>query len=255
MKVGFLQYDVVHNTEKNFDYIISTLQKQNCELLILPELSLCGYLFNNRNALLECAETVPAGASTQRMIILSKEYSCTIVFGLAEKENGKIYNTAVIVSKGKYIGKYRKIHLTDFEKKLFDRGTENLVFEVAGIKIGVQICFDLWFPEVSREQLRMGADILCALANFGGETTYHISKIRAIENLTPLILCNRIGEESIPDIDADFLGKSTILDASGQRLYIAPEGQNNVGCCEVAISKIRSNIICNNFDREIALHY
>lgn len=124
------------------------------------------------------------------MIILSKEYSCTIVFGLAEKENGKIYNTAVIVSKGKYIGKYRKIHLTDFEKKLFDRGTENLVFEVAGIKIGVQICFDLWFPEVSREQLRMGADILCVLANFGGETTYHISKIRALENLTPLILCN-----------------------------------------------------------------
>ena len=96
MKVGFLQYDVVHNTEKNFDYIISTLQKQNCELLILPELSLCGYLFNNRNALLECAETVPAGASTQRMIILSKEYSCTIVFGLAEKENGKIYNTCLL---------------------------------------------------------------------------------------------------------------------------------------------------------------
>ncbi|WP_367924810.1 carbon-nitrogen hydrolase family protein [uncultured Ruthenibacterium sp.] len=255
MKVAFLQYDVVHNKEKNFDHIVSVLRQQRCELLVLPELSLCGYLFSNRKALAECAETVPAGISTQRMMILSKEYACTIVFGLAEKENGKFYNTAVVVSKGKYIGKYRKIHLSDFEKKLFERGTENLVFELDGIKIGVQICFDLWFPEVSREQLRMGADIFCVLANFGGETTYHISKIRAIENLTPLVLCNRIGEESLPDMDAKFLGKSTILDASGQSLCVAPERQKTTGCCEVSISKTRSNIICNNFDREIAFHY
>lgn len=254
MKIGFLQYDVTHHTEKNIECIMSALQKHSSELLILPELSICGYLFRNRNALLACAESVPAGASTQRMMSLSKEYSCTIIFGLAEIENSKFYNTAVVVSKGRYIGKYRKIHLSDYEKRLFDRGTENTIFEVDGIKIGVQICFDLWFPEISREQLRMGADIFCALANFGGETTYHIAKIRAIENLTPLVLCNRIGKESIPDMNAEFLGKSTILDSSGHRLCIAPK-EEFFDCCEIDISKKRANVICNDFSREISLHY
>lgn len=166
-----------------------------------------------------------------------------------------ILYTAVIVSKGRYIGKYRKIYLSDFEKKIFDRGNENLVFEVEGIKIGIQICFDLWFPEVSREQLRMGADLLCVLANFGGDTTYHISKIRAIENLAPLALCNRIGVESIPEMDAEFLGKSTVISASGQRVYIAPEKHEDFGLCDIDIAKNRSNVICSNFDSKIAFHY
>lgn len=255
MQVGFLQYDVTHSGDENIQYLKSHLSKLHCDLLLLPELSLCGYLFPDRDALLACAEAVPGGAFTQRMLALSGEHSCTIIFGLAEKENEKIYNTAVVVSKGRYIGKYRKIHLSDFEKKLFDRGNENTVFEVDGLKIGVQICFDLWFPEVSREQLRMGADILCVLANFGGETTYHISRIRAIENVTPLVLCNRVGVESIPGMDAEFLGKSTMIDASGQQICVAPEREDCVKVCEVPISQVRANVICSDFHSEIALHY
>ena len=107
MRVGFLQYDVSHNIDENFRYLETNLSKQNCELLLLPELSLCGYLFQNREALRVYAEAVPAGAATQRMLALSKAYDCTIIFGLAEKENESIYNTAVIASKGRYIGKYR----------------------------------------------------------------------------------------------------------------------------------------------------
>lgn len=255
MRVGFLQYDVVHDREENIGRVRDCLSKQNCDLLVLPELSVCGYLFPDREALYECAEEIPAGAATCQMIAISKEYDCTIIFGIAEKENEKIYNTAVIVSKGKYIGKYRKIHLSDFEKKLFERGNENQIFELDGLKIGVQICFDLWFPEISREQIRMGADMLCVLANFGAETTCRISAVRAIENLTPLVLCNRMGKESIPEMEADFLGKSTIVDASGSPLCIAPEKEEYDGICDVNIPQEKSNIICRNFDDEIAFHY
>lgn len=255
MRVSFLQYNISHDANENLDRLKFYLQQQKCEIIILPELSLCGYLFESRKELLSCAETVPSGTSTQTMLALSKQYTCTIIFGLAEKERENIFNTAVVVSKGKYIGKYRKIHLSDLEKKLFNKGNENLIFEVDGIKIGVQICFDLWFPEISREQLRMGADMLCVLANFGGKTTYHISKIRAIENLTPLVLCNRIGSESTSEIEAEFLGKSTIIDAYGQRIYTAPENDEDFGSCDIKIVKNRSNIICSNFDDEIAFHY
>ena len=58
------------------------------------------------------------------MRALSQQYGCTLVFGLAERDADRVYNTAVVVSKGRYVGKYRKIHLSDFEKKLFDRGGE-----------------------------------------------------------------------------------------------------------------------------------
>ena len=255
MKTGILQFDVTHNPSENIKLLKSYLGKNRCELVLLPELSMCGYLFQSRNQLMDISESVPKGPSTRAMLRLSAEHSCTIVFGLAEKESQNIYNTAVIVSKGRYIGRYRKIHLSDFEKKLFDRGKENPVFDVDGMKIGVQICFDLWFPEISREQIRNGADILLVPANFGGRTTYHISKIRAIENLTPLVLCNRTGHESIPGMNADFLGKSSAVDSRGNRICTLSEGREDFRVCDISLCKKKSNVICSDFEKEIKLHY
>lgn len=255
MKVGYFQYDVKRSAKENIQSVQKQLERQRYDLLVLPELSMGGYLFENREELLQSAEPVPKGSCCQEMLLLSRQYGCTLVFGIAEKEGGAVYNTAVMVSKGRYLGKYRKIHLTDFEKKLFSPGTENTIFEVDGVKIGVQICFDLWFPEISREQIRMGADLLCVLANFGSETTYHISRIRAIENLVPLVLCNRIGTESLPRLTADFIGKSTVIDASGLRLCDAPANRQALEGCEIAPKAKRANVICSDFDSEMAFHY
>lgn len=250
-----MQYDVLHDKESNLQKAEAFLQQHKCRLLLLPELAMCGYLFESQKNLLAAAEPVPDGASTKAMCALSRKYDCTIVFGLGERDGDRIYNTAVVVSRGNYVGKYRKIHLSDLEKKLFDRGRENPVFEVEGLKIGVQICFDLWFPEISREQLRQGAEVLCVLANFGGDTTYHISRIRAIENLTPLVLCNRVGRETIPGMKADFLGKSTAIDASGQRVYVAPEKVEDGALCRIETGQPHANVICRDFDREMGIHY
>lgn len=255
MRVGYIQYDVKHDKETNIQLIESYLQKSSCDLVVLPELCLCGYLFENRQALEKAAEAVPGGASVDTMRQLSEKYNCTILFGMAEAQGDKLYNTAVVVHKGGYIGKYRKIHLSDFEKKLFDKGTDNGVFEVEGIKIGVQICFDLWFPEVSREQIRKGAALLCALANFGGETTYSIARIRAIENLTPLVMCNRVGKEQLPDIDADFLGKSSVIDATGKRVSVGEENREAADFLELSLCTEKANVICRNFMEEIDFHY
>lgn len=250
-----MQYDVSHVLSENLDRLTRCLEQNPCDLLLLPELSLCGYLFEDRHQLAACAQEVPAGPAVLAVAELSGRYGRTVVFGLAEKEGDRIYNTAVIVSKGRYIGKYRKIHLSDFEKKYFDPGQENSVFTVDGVRIGVQICFDLWFPEVSRRQIRQGADLLLALANFGGETTCHIARVRAIENLTPLVLCNRVGRETIPGMDAEFLGKSAITDAAGQYLVAAPAGTESTGFADLTFTGRRANVICSDFDREIAFHY
>lgn len=255
MKAGYIQYDVKHDREENFRHIEQCLKQLDCDVVVLPELCVCGYLFESRAELANMAEAVPEGPSTQRMLELSKKYGCVMVFGVAEKSGEKLYNTAVVADHGTYIGKYRKIHLSDFEKTLFDRGTENPVFDLGQFKLGVQICFDLWFPEISREQIRQGAGLLCALANFGGETTYIIAQTRAIENLTPLVLCNRIGNEKTQAMDAYFLGKSSIIDAAGNRISVGEVDCEAADSREIEISRRKSNIICRDFEAEISIHH
>lgn len=142
MKAGYIQFDVSHNKEENLKYIMQATRNFHGDLVVLPELCMCGYLFRDRDSLWAIAEEVPVGPSTQAMTKLSKECDCVIVFGLAEKEGDFVYNTAVVVGNGKYLGKYRKVHLSDLEKKLFERGKSNAVIDTGKYKIGVQICFD-----------------------------------------------------------------------------------------------------------------
>ena len=254
MKVGYIQFDVKHDKNENFRCIEHYLENFDSELVVLPELCICGYLFPNKKALLDAAEKVPCGVSTLEMQKLSEKYQCIIVFGLAEKEGAHIYNTAVVVGYGKYMGKYRKVHLSDLEKTLFERGDRNPVIDTGRFKLGIQICFDLWFPEISREQVKQGADILCALANFGGETTAVIARTRAIENLTPLIMCNRIGTEQTTQIDAYFLGKSAILNAAGECVSACEADSEMMGSGVLKIGAQHSNVICRDFDAEISIH-
>jgi predicted amidohydrolase len=200
------------------------------------------------------AENVPDGDFVRKLMCLSKSNKCGIIAGIAEIDGDKIYNTAVIIDRGSYVGKYRKIHLSDFEKSLFERGNKNGVFNVNGIKVGVQICFDLWFPEISREQMLESADLLCGLANFGGETTYLISQIRAIENLTPMVLCNRVGEEKSPFLTANFVGLSSIISSSGERIIPGRRDVEYAESCDVSLISLKSNIICDDFRTEILFH-
>ncbi|WP_297278577.1 carbon-nitrogen hydrolase family protein [uncultured Brachyspira sp.] len=127
-------------------------------------------------------------------------------------------------------GVYRKIHLSDFEKNFFNSGdinNSNLVFNLNNTCISVQICFDLWFNEISRAQILNGSNIICVLANFGSNTTFEIARIRAIENLTPLVLCNRIGIEKNSIMEASFIGKSFICDEKGNYLANIDEKSNS----------------------------
>ncbi|WP_244834926.1 carbon-nitrogen hydrolase family protein [Clostridium sp. BJN0001] len=255
MKIGFMQFDVKHNSKENINVIDSLINNNTADLWVLPELCTSGYLFKDKNELKQFAQEINNSSIVNDMKKISKKHNCAIIFGMPELENNKIYNTAVIVDNNKYIGKYRKIHLSDLEKKLFSRGKENKVFDVRGIKIGVQICFDLWFPEISREQILQGANLLCALSNFGGNTSFDIARIRAIENLTPLVLCNRVGNENLSNIDAYFLGKSTIFDKSGTKLTDAIKNEVIVSISEIETSNLKSNIICSNFEKEINFHH
>lgn len=263
MIISAFEFDIQKDKYKNLEIINNHLKnistKEKSDLIILPELSSNGYLFENRDELSKTAENIKDGIFINGISEISKEYNTSIIAGFAEKFEDKIYNSAVIIDKGNIKGIYRKIHLSDFEKKFFDSGDINnadLIFNINGINISVQICFDLWFNEISRKQILNGSNLICVLANFGSNTTFEIARIRAIENLTPIALCNRIGIEKNSIMEASFIGKSFICDETGKLLTNINENQNNkIITAEIEIKNKRQNIICSDFMEEIKRHY
>jgi predicted amidohydrolase len=258
LKIGFYQMDVAWGDKQaNISKIERAISKVDLDLLVLPELFNVGYLFESREQLFSLAEGVPDGETTLALLQLSQAKQCSIVGGIAEKEHSQIFNTAILVKPDGRIERYRKIHLSRYEKQLFNSCNEIGLFDLNGIKIGVQICFDAWFPEISRQQMLQGADLLCLCANFGGASTPQIVKARAMENMIYTVMCNRVGAEKNQSIDAEFLGKSVILDASGKVLNVEVEKVESLQVSEIfpERSRQKSNAMCENLLEEVKIHY
>lgn len=264
MQISAIEFDIQKDKYKNLELIDNFVKeiksKFKSDLIVLPELSSNGYLFENRDELKKIAENIQDGIFVNNLYKISKKYDTSIISGFAEKFENKIYNSAIIIEKGNIKGVYRKIHLSDFEKNFFDVGEINnadLIFNINGINISVQICFDLWFNEISRRQILNGSNLICVLANFGSNTTFDIARIRAIENLTHLVLCNRIGKEKNSIMNASFIGKSFICDENGDYLTNINEksNSNKIITAEIKIKSKKQNIICSDFIEEIKRHY
>ena len=152
------------------EYNLSVIEKltaqakeQGAEVISFHELSVTAYTFLknlSREELVALAETVPDGDSTQRLIRLSEKYDITILAGLVEIEDDKIYNTYICVDKTGVIARYRKIH--PFISPYLTGGTEYVVFELKGWKCGILICYDNNVVENVRATTLLGAEIIFA---------------------------------------------------------------------------------------------
>ena len=87
------------------------------------------------------------------------------MFGLIEQAQGALFNTAVVVYRGKLLGKYRKIHLHGTENDGFTAGSEAPVFEVSGLRFGITICYDNQFPELAADLASRGVHLLVSPSN------------------------------------------------------------------------------------------
>ncbi|MDB5469265.1 MAG: putative hydrolase [Caulobacter sp.] len=87
-----------------------------------------------------------------------------IVIGLIEADGRRLFNTAAVVHRGKVVGRYRKAHLLDGER-LFEAGTDCPVFEVDGLRFGINICNDTNFPQAARRVAEQGASLIVCPAN------------------------------------------------------------------------------------------
>jgi len=218
-------------------------KKQAADLVIFPELSLTGYVV--RDQIYELAETIQ-GPSTKVIENIAKKTKAHIVFGmpeLSEKTQATIYNAAVLVGPEGLIGKYRKMYLPTHsvfeEKRYFRPGYQAAAFDTELGKIGLIICYDIFFPEVSRLTRLKGAQlIVCISASPAVRRAFFepLTVARAIENTAFLAFVNLVGIED----GLQFWGGSRIVGPNGKVLVQAKYDDEDLVMCDVDYADIRS---------------
>jgi len=181
-------------------------------------MSLTGY--TTRDLTYELAEEIP-GLSTEKIEKIAKKEKLYIIYGMPEhSEKGKaiLYNTAVLIGPEGYIGKYRKMHLPTHsvfeEKRYFRLGYKTPIFETNIGKLGIIICYDIFFPETTRALRLQGAKfIICISASPAVRKEFFetLTVARAIENTCFLAYVNLVGIEN----GLQFWGGSRLIGPNG----------------------------------------
>jgi predicted amidohydrolase len=131
------------------------------ELVVLPELVNTGYALRSRKEALALAEPVPDGETVAEWAELARSHGAYICGGVAERDGAALYNTAALVSPEGFVGRYRKLHLYETERLIFEPGDEDLeVFQTPAGRIGLMICYDAWHWEVATILKLLGADLI-----------------------------------------------------------------------------------------------
>ena len=263
IKVGLIQQSCTGNTAENMDKLkhsIEDVASKGAELVVLQELHNTLYFCQTENtSLFDVAETIP-GPSTEFYSGIASANGIVLVTSLFEKRAPGLYhNTAVVFDKdGSIAGKYRKMHIPDdpayYEKFYFtpgDLGFEPIQTSIG--KLGVQVCWDQWYPEGARLMTLKGAEILIYPTAIGWESTdtpeekarqleaWVISQRgHAVANGLPVIAVNRVGHEPDPSKQTNgirFWGNSFVAGPQGEILAQADNMKEENIVTEVDITR------------------
>ncbi len=225
LRIAAVQMDIVlGDRTANLGRILAAIDEagqRGVGLVVFPECALSGYCFASREEACAAAETVP-GTATERLEAACKARNCVVVAGLVEAQGEALYNSAVVVGPRGLIGCYRKSHLPFLGLDRFVQpGAGPLEpFDTPAARLGVGICYDGSFPEVSRTLKLRGAQLIALPTNWpeGAEVSAeHHAATRAHENHLFFMAVNRIGTER----GFRFIGRSRITDCHGRVLAAA----------------------------------
>jgi len=223
-----LQFTVQQgDVDANLTYVRGALARaagQGANLAVLPEMWSSGFDYRNLNAL-----ALRTSGIVDELLELSRRLKLVIVGSLPEPNGEKVFNTIYLVDNGVLAGVYRKIHLFSLlgEDRAFSGGDHWLLADTSIGKIGVIICYDLRFPELSRRLAIEGAQVICVPAQWPKPRQEHwraLLRARAIENQLFVVSCNACGIIG----KLDFFGMSMIINPKGEVLAEAGEEQGEI---------------------------
>ncbi|MGH2463475.1 MAG: carbon-nitrogen hydrolase family protein [Candidatus Limnocylindria bacterium] len=202
-------------------------------LVLLPEAAVTGYVFANLDEALTVAQRAGAVAE-QRLTDAAAQHGVALIVGTLEAEGREVFNTALIFTADGRRFRYRKMHLPYLGVDRFTTPGPDApeVYEMAGMRVGVLICYDLRFPEAARICALEGADLVALPTNWPVGVQFHpgiFAPARAAENHVYLLACDRVGEER----GTTFIGRSILLDPNGKELAVASDTEEEILVGEV----------------------
>jgi NAD+ synthetase len=228
MKVAIAQLDqhvgdLPGNARRILDACGDAL-RAGASLVVTPELSLCGYppedLLLRPSFLDACARELGALAAAMPSGIV-------VVVGFPERADGRCHNAAAVIRGGRVAQVYRKQQLPNYtvfdEERYFEPGSAPSVFEVDGVRVGIVICEDIWYPGPAAQARAAGAELLVVPNGSPWHTRQHALRLgqvaaRARENAMPVVYVNRVGGQD----ELVFDGASFVVDANGELAQQVP---------------------------------
>ena len=230
-RIALVQFKPVRRDVKtNIKKVQNLLNGITADLVVMPELSNSGYLYENTESIKPYAEENHGdGDFLSSLIDLAASINGIIVAGYAELDGDHVFNSSAAVSEKGVIENYRKTHLYADEKLIFKPGNSGFkVFEWQGVNIGMMICFDWIFPESARTLALSGAQIIAHPANLVLPYCQDAMITRSIENKVFTITANRIGQEQLGKGHLHFTGTSQITSPTAEILYRGPINKETV---------------------------
>ncbi|MEM0381788.1 MAG: nitrilase-related carbon-nitrogen hydrolase [Nitrososphaerota archaeon] len=249
VKVALIQMRMSETVSRNIEKAVTLLNeaaRQGADVACLPELFVTRYFPVNIGGEVPHSEEVP-GRLTWELSELARRGKLLVVAGsIPERSGGALYNTSFVIdSSGRYLGKYRKMHLPDdecfWEAHYFTAGDLGYnVFESSLCRVGVLICYDQWFPEPARILALKGAEIIFYPSAIGNvdrisqeegdwaDAWETVQRGHAIANALPVAVTNRVGREG----RVEFWGRSLLIDAFG-RVVVRADTEEGVFIGEI----------------------
>lgn len=228
--------DYKENLSYMKDAITRAKDEQNADLVVFPELSSIGYIRERNRQFgrdyIKSAERIP-GHFSSGLAEHAKKCGVHVITGMTELHPeipGTLYNTAILINpQGEIAGKHQKVHIPGYEKHYFIPASNANVFKTDIGNIGMAICYDNQFPEITRVLALKGAEVLVMLWNMPDfsnppELLYYITGTRAAENRMFTVSCNRVGKDG----EISFFGHSAISDPVGNLLAKAEREETTI---------------------------
>ena len=251
--------DVAGNTAKILDYAARARDEMQADLVVFPELSICGY--PPEDLLLHAGlryRTEQAVADIRDAV-----KGIAVLIGFPEYVDDQIYNSCAVLSDGELLCGYRKHLLPNYrvfdEERYFTAGTKAAVFRLNGLGIGLTVCEDVWQPGPIAAARSAGAECIIVINGSPYELNTQIKREQVVrsriaESHIPILYLNMVGGQD----ELVFDGGSFAMDAEGSIDFRAPAFDEGLHALVLSASgkgiEIRSDTIVEHLSTEESVY-